>query len=159
MPGLWPHESKDYQQTAQYTAPADHENHEQRLQIPKEYVYAVTKRRTYNTMATRRRTYNTMATRKRTKRLTIVDKPVHRKVMIEQHESRYNIEINRFCCISGTRRVTLSEKKTITEIFFYDSDKPDWIRRVNISIGIFAIEDDSISQIKVAISKYDRCSR
>ena len=149
MPGLWPHESKDYQQTAQYTAPADHENHEQRLQIPKEYVYAVT----------RRRTYNTMATRKRTKRLTIVDKPVHRKVMIEQHESRYNIEINRFCFISGTRRVTLSEKKTITEIFFYDSDKPDWIRRVNISIGIFAIGDDSISQIKVAISKYDRCSR
>ena len=149
MPGLWPHESKDYQQTAQYTAPADHENHEQRLQIPKEYVYAVTKRRTYNTMATR----------KRTKRLTIVDKPVHRKVMIEQHESRYNIEINRFCFISGTRRVTLSEKKTITEIFFYDSDKPDWIRRVNISIGIFVIEDDSISQIKVAISKYDRCSR
>ena len=149
MPGLWPHESKDYQQTAQYTAPADHENHEQRLQIPKEYVYAVTKRRTYNTMATR----------KRTKRLTIVDKPVHRKVMIEQHESRYNIEINRFCFISGTRRVTLSEKKTITEIFFYDSDKPDWIRRVNISIGIFAIGDDSISQIKVAISKYDRCSR
>ena len=122
LPGLWPHESKDYQQTAQYTAPADHENHEQRLQIPKEYVYAVTKRRTYNTMATR----------KRTKRLTIVDKPVHRKVMIEQHESRYNIEINRFCFISGTRRVTLSEKKTITEIFFYDSDKPDWIRRVNI---------------------------
>jgi hypothetical protein len=149
LPGLWPHESKDYQQTAQYTAPADHENHEQRLQIPKEYVYAVT----------RRRTYNTMATRKRTKRLTIVDKPVHRKVMIEQHESRYNIEINRFCFISGTRRVTLSEKKTITEIFFYDSDKPDWIRRVNISIGIFAIGDDSISQIKVAISKYDRCSR
>jgi hypothetical protein len=149
LPGLWPHESKDYQQTAQYTAPADHENHEQRLQIPKEYLYAVTKRRTYNTMATR----------KRTKRLTIVDKPVHRKVMIEQHESRYNIEINRFCFISGTRRVTLSEKKTITEIFFYDSDKPDWIRRVNISIGIFAIEDDSISQIKVAISKYDRCSR
>ena len=149
MPGLWPHESKDYQQTAQYTAPADHENHEQRLQIPKEYLYAVTKRRTYNTMATR----------KRTKRLTIVDKPVHRKVMIEQHESRYNIEINRFCFISGTRRVTLSEKKTITEIFFYDSDKPDWIRRVNISIGIFAIGDDSISQIKVAISKYDRCSR
>jgi hypothetical protein len=149
LPGLWPHESKDYQQTAQYTAPADHENHEQRLQIPKEYVYAVTKRRTYNTMATR----------KRTKRLTIVDKPVHRKVMIEQHESRYNIEINRFCFISGTRRVTLSEKKTITEIFFYDSDKPDWIRRVNISIGIFVIEDDSISQIKVAISKYDRCSR
>ena len=149
LPGLWPHESKDYQQTAQYTAPADHENHEQRLQIPKEYVYAVTKRRTYNTMATR----------KRTKRLTIVDKPVHRKVMIEQHESRYNIEINRFCFISGTRRVTLSEKKTITEIFFYDNDKPDWIRRVNISIGIFAIGDDSISQIKVAISKYDRCSR
>ena len=149
MPGLWPHESKDYQQTAQYTAPADHENHEQRLQIPKEYLYAVTKRRTYNTLATR----------KRTKRLTIVDKPVHRKVMIEQHESRYNIEINRFCFISGTRRVTLSEKKTITEIFFYDSDKPDWIRRVNISIGIFAIGDDSISQIKVAISKYDRCSR
>ena len=149
LPGLWPHESKDYQQTAQYTAPADHENHEQRLQIPKEYLYAVTKRRTYNTMATR----------KRTKRLTIVDKPVHRKVMIEQHESRYNIEINRFCFISGTRRVTLSEKKTITEIFFYDSDKPDWIRRVNISIGIFAIGDDSISQIKVAISKYDRCSR
>ena len=149
LPGLWPHESKDYQQTAQYTAPADHENHEQRLQIPKEYLYAVTKRRTYNTMATR----------KRTKRLTIVDKPVHRKVVIEQHESRYNIEINRFCFISGTRRVTLSEKKTITEIFFYDSDKPDWIRRVNISIGIFAIGDDSISQIKVAISKYDRCSR
>ena len=149
MPGLGPHESKDYQQTAQYTAPADHENHEQRLQIPKEYLYAVTKRRTYNTMATR----------KRTKRLTIVDKPVHRKVMIEQHESRYNIEINRFCFISGTRRVTLSEKKTITEIFFYNSDKPDWIRRVNISIGIFAIGDDSISQIKVAISKYDRCSR
>jgi hypothetical protein len=100
-----------------------------------------------------------MAERKRTKRLTIVDKPVHRKVMIEQHESRYNIEINRFCFISGTRRVTLSEKKTITEIFFYDNDKPDWIRRVNISIGIFAIGDDSISQIKVAISKYDRCSR
>jgi hypothetical protein len=45
--------------------------------IPKEYAYAVTKRRTYNTMATR----------KRTKRLTIVDKPVHRKVTIEQHES------------------------------------------------------------------------
>ena len=100
--------------------------------IPTEYAYAVTKRRTYNTMATR----------KRTKRLTIVDKSVHRKVMIEQHESRYNIEINRFCFISGTRRVTLSEKKTTTEIFFCDSDKPDWIRRVYISIGIFAIGDD-----------------
>ena len=149
MPGLWPHESKDCQQTAQYTAPADHENHEQGMQIPKEYVYAVTKRITYNTMATR----------KRTNRLTIVDKPVHRKVMIEQHESLYNIGIYRFCFISGTRRVTLSEKKPTTEIFFCDSDKPDWIRRVNISIGIFAIGDDSISQIKVTISKCDRCSR
>lgn len=66
------------QQTTQYTAPADHESHEQGLKIPNEYSYAVTKRRIYNPMTT----------------ITIVDKPGNRKVMIEQHKYRYNIEVN-----------------------------------------------------------------